>query len=197
LVYDFSEVKGEKMRIAVYGGSFNPPHVSHAMVASWLLWTDQVDEVWMVPVYRHAFEGMQEKKLVAYEQRVSWCRMLRDDVDVRIRVSTIESELPTPSYSIDTLSALRDRHPNDEFRLVIGADVLPDLPKWKDWKRIEADFSPIIVGRGGYSCPPGAVSFPSVSSSEIRFALKEGKIPTHLLFHSLAEDFVRSNPYAH
>ena len=49
------------MRVAVYGGSFNPPHVAHAMVASWLLWTRLVDEVWLVPVFRHAFEGIQEK----------------------------------------------------------------------------------------------------------------------------------------
>ena len=51
------------MRIAVYGGSFNPPHIAHTMVASWLLWTEMVDEVWLVPVYRHAFEQSHGKKL--------------------------------------------------------------------------------------------------------------------------------------
>ena len=184
------------MRVAVYGGSFNPPHIAHAMVASWLLWTDQVDEVWMVPVYRHAFEGMHGKKLIEYNLRVTWCRLLQQDVDARIRVSTIESELPTPSYSIDTLRALSKRHPSNHFRLVIGADVIPDLPKWKDWTSIEEEFSPIIVGRGGYPCPEGAVSFPEVSSSDIRASLQNEEIPTHFLFASLAKSLERSNPYA-
>ena len=99
------------MRVAIYGGSFNPPHVAHAMVASWLLWTDQVDEVWMVPVFRHAFEGIHGKKLAPYEQRVAWCQLVRQDVDQRIQVSTIESELPIPSYSIDTLTELQAQYP--------------------------------------------------------------------------------------
>ena len=183
------------MRIAVYGGSFNPPHVAHAMVASWLLWTDQVDEVWMVPVYRHAFEGIQQKKLASYEQRVHWCTLLTSDVDERIQVCDIEAQLPVPSYSIDTLSALRERYPEHQFRLVIGADVLPDLPKWKEWERIEREFSPIIVGRDGYDSLPGMVSFPSVSSSQIRADLKKGNIPKHFLFHSLAAALLENNPY--
>jgi len=184
------------MRVAVYGGSFNPPHVAHAMVASWLLWTDQVDEVWMVPVFRHAFEGVHGKKLAPYERRVQWCQLMQDDVDHRIRVSTIESELPVPSYSIDTLRALKTKHPEKVFQLVIGADVIPDLPKWKEWEKIAVEFSPIIVGRGGYSCPEGAVEFPSVSSSQIREDLRNQKIPAHYLFHSLAQELQRSNPYA-
>ena len=40
----------------MYGGSFNPPHIAHAMVASWLVWSGEVDQVWIVPVYQHAFE---------------------------------------------------------------------------------------------------------------------------------------------
>ena len=184
------------MRIAVYGGSFNPPHVAHAMVASWLLWTDLVDEVWMVPVFQHAFEGVHGKKLAPYSDRVAWCRLLQTDVDKRISVSEIESTLSTPSYSIDTLCALKKQHPEHLFRLVIGADVVPDLPKWKDWNHIEKKFAPIVVGRGGYPCPKGSISFPEVSSSSIRESLQQAIIPSHFLFHSLAQELRRSNPYA-
>ena len=124
------------MKIAVYGGSFNPPHVVHAMVASWLLWTDLVDEVWMVPVYRHAFEGIHDKKLASYSDRVQWCEAMETDVDSRIKVSTIESQLPTPSYSIDTLQALAKQFPEHEFRLCVGSDVIPDLPNWKFFRHL-------------------------------------------------------------
>ena len=184
------------MRIAVYGGSFNPPHVAHAMVASWLLWTDQVDEVWMVPVFRHAFEETQEKKLAPYQLRLAWCKKLQDDVDIRIKVSDIESALPVPSYSINTLEALQKDYPDHNFRLVIGADVIPDLPKWKNWNKIKTHFSPIIVGRGGYEGPKGAVEFPSVSSSQIRKYLREGTIPRTFLSSSLSKMLERENPYA-
>ena len=57
------------MRVAVYGGSFNPPHVVHLMVASWLRWTDRCDELWCVPVCAHPFD----KDLAPYDERLAWC----------------------------------------------------------------------------------------------------------------------------
>ena len=183
------------MRIAVYGGSFNPPHVVHAMVASWLLWTDLVDEVWLVPVYRHAFEGIQEKKLASYNDRVAWCTAFTEEVDPRITVSDIESRLPIPSYSVDTLQALSQEYPEHDFRLCVGADVIPDLPKWKSWDVIEREFAPIIVGRVGYDSPDDIVKFPPVSSSEIRKKLSFGEIPSHFLLHLVVELLKVKNPY--
>ena len=183
------------MRIGVYGGSFNPPHVVHAMVASWLLWTDKVDEVWFVPVYQHAFDGIQEKKLAPYEYRVQWCKALAQQIDARIKVSEIESQLPTPSYTIDTLSALSRRFPEHQFCLCVGADVLPQLPQWKQWSKIERLFHPIIVGRVGYESPKGCVSFPPVSSSDIREHLSKGSVPSDLLTRSVMVQIQTDNPY--
>ena len=65
------------MRVAVYGGSFNPPHIVHGWVASWLLWTGRVDAVWLVPVYRHAFEDRHDKRLAPYADRMAWCQAMR------------------------------------------------------------------------------------------------------------------------
>lgn len=183
------------MRIGIYGGSFNPPHVVHAMVASWMLWTDMVDEVWLVPVYKHAFTGIHDKMLAAYEERVKWCELLGAEISTKIKVSKIESTLPTPSYTVDTLQALSEKFPTYQFRLCIGADVIPDLPKWKDWNIIEANYSPIIVGRVGYETIGDLVEFPGVSSSQIRKQLAVGKIPTELLSSSVVERLRKYNPY--
>ena len=183
------------MRIGVYGGSFNPPHVVHAMVASWLLWTDKVDEVWFIPVYQHAFDGIQEKKLAPYKYRVEWCRALAKEVDPRIKVSTVEESLPTPSYTIDTLTALRKEFSQHEFCLCVGADVIPQLQQWKQWEEIERSFAPIIVGRVGYDNPENTVSFPPVSSSEVRADLSKGVFPTHLLTSSVVDQIRKDNPY--
>lgn len=181
------------MRIAVYGGSFNPPHVAHAMVAAWLLWTGHADEVWLVPVYKHAFEGWHNKSLAPFEARVRWCRAMAEDVDPRVRVSEVERTLATPSYTIETLRALAAAHPEHQFRLVVGADALPTLPKWRAWPEIEAEFAPIVVGRAGYPAIPGAVSFPALSSTEIRQRLDEGLSVDHLVTARVARLLASEN----
>ena len=167
--------------IAVYGGSFSPPHRAHAMVAAHLLEAGLVAEVWLVPVYHHAFEGQQDKSLAPFAQRVRWCEALARDVGPGVRVCTVESTLPVPSYSIDTLRHLREAHPKHSFRLVVGADVVPQLPRWHDWAAIVQGFSPILVGRDGHDVaeiPVGLTwagrSFPDVSSTEIRARLAAG-----------------------
>lgn len=178
---------GGALRIAIYGGSFNPPHVAHAMVAAWLLWTGRADEVWLVPVWRHAFEGRHSKTLAPFERRVAWCRALATDVDPRVKVCRVEADLPRPSYTIRTLRHLASRHPDHSFQLVLGADVLDQRAHWKDWDAIEREFDPLIVGRQGYREVPGAIAFPEVSSSTIRRRLAAGEPVDHLLTRSVCD----------
>lgn len=163
------------MRIAVYGGSFNPPHVVHGEVASWLLQEDLADEVWLIPVYRHAFEGIHNKRLASFEDRVRWCRAMAVDVDARIKVDEVESTLPVPSFTIDTLRHLQGRHPGHQFRLVVGADVLDQVDSWRDWEGIRSQFSPIVVGRQGHPAPDGTPVFPNISSTEVRARIARGE----------------------
>jgi nicotinate-nucleotide adenylyltransferase len=168
--------------VAVYGGSFNPPHVVHAMVAGWLLWTQRAEQVWLVPVFRHAFEGLQDKTLAPFERRVRWCEAMADDIDRRlVSVNRIEAHLPTPSFTIDTLRALRARNPEHQFRLVGGSDVLPQTPQWKAWDDIVREFEPIVVGRAHHPPVVDSIQFPDVSSTEIRRRLSGGEPIDHLV----------------
>ena len=171
----------------MFGGSFNPPHVAHAMVSAWLLWTDAVDAVWLVPVFRHAFEDIHDKTLAPYDERVRWCQAMARDVGPSVQVSTIERDLPVPSYSIDTLQALAALHPEHRFRMVIGTDVIPQLPQWHNWEQIEAEFDPSVVGRAGFTSPQGVQSpdFPQISSTDIRKRLQEKRPVGHLLTRSV------------
>ena len=170
----------------VYGGSFNPPHVGHAMVAAWLLWTDKADEVWLVPTFRHAFD----KDLAPFRDRVELCRAMARDVDPRIRVEPIEAELPAPSFTLNTLQALCARWPHHRFRLVVGADVLGQVHHWMRWDIIQARFSPLVVGRGGYPPVPGPI-FPAISSSEIRARLARGESIAGWVTRGVAEGLHR------
>lgn len=170
------------MQVAVYGGSFNPPHVAHAMVAAWLRWTGKVDRVCFVPVYRHAFEGRHDKTLAPYPQRCGWCRAMAADLGEGFAVSEIEAELPVPSFTVDTLTALAARHPDRRFRLVVGADVLPQTDHWKDWAHLRANFDPIVVGRVGFPLPEGQdIAFPGLSSTLLRDRLRGGESVQHLV----------------
>lgn len=164
------------MRVAVFGGSFNPPHVGHAMIAGWLHWADRCDEVWLLPTFVHAFG----KPLAPFARRVAACERLGALVGPHVRVSTIEAELPPPSFTIVTLQRLAALHPEHQFRLVVGADILQQAASWREWARIEADFPPIVVGRGAQPVE-GAPSFPDVSSTEIRARIAADQPVDHLV----------------
>ncbi len=179
-------------RVAIYGGSFNPPHVGHGMVAAWLGWTERVDEVWLVPTASHPFG----KALLPFAQRVEMCEALAACVGSHVRVCTIEAELPFPSYTIDTLEALAERHPEHRFVPVIGADLLPDTPRWRRWEELQARFPPLVVGRAGYPPVPDAPVFPAISSTQIRALHAEGASIEALVPRRVREllEGVRFNP---
>ncbi len=157
-------------RIAVYGGSFDPPHLGHAMVAAWVLWTDHADAVWLLPTHTHAFG----KAMAPWAQRVAACEALARRVGPGVSVCTLEGRLEGTSYTRRTLDTLAEAHPDCSFRLVLGADLLPTTPRWKDWDHIAAAYDPLVVGRAGYPPVPGRPTFPDVSSTAIREALQEG-----------------------
>tara|TARA_B100000530_G_scaffold205130_1_gene130859 strand:- start:207 stop:764 length:558 start_codon:yes stop_codon:yes gene_type:complete len=183
------------MRIAVYGGSFNPPHRAHAMVARWMIDSHVADEVWLVPVFQHAFEGSQDKTLAPYASRLAWCRVMAEEIGPQIKASDVESKLSVPSYSIDTLNYLSKTHPEHEFFLVVGADILSQVDGWKDWDKIQRDHAPVIVGRPGFPAPPNTPMFPDVSSTAVRRIISEGGDVSDLLTPSVAATVLRENPW--
>lgn len=167
-----------RARVAVFGGSYDPPHVGHAMVAAWLLWSDRADRVWLLPSFAHPFG----KVSAPFERRVALCEALAATVDPeRVAVCAVERELPSPTYTVDTLDHLAARHPDLAFRLVVGSDVLPTVDRWKDWPGILARYAPIVAGRPGYPAPEDAVTFPDVSSTAIRDRLADGRPVDHLV----------------
>jgi nicotinate-nucleotide adenylyltransferase len=159
-------------RVAVYGGSFNPPHVAHVLAAVYVLSTAPVDEVLVVPVYKHPFS----KELASFEDRLEMCRLAFSWIP-GVSVSTVERELDGESLTLRTLEHLRATHPDWSMRLLLGADVIGDLPKWHRFDRISEIAPPIIVGRAGVVAE-GAPEpiLPRVSSTEVRDAIARGDV---------------------
>jgi len=159
-------------RVAVFGGSFNPPHVSHALAAVYALSVAPIDEVLVVPVFRHPFA----KELAPYEDRLEMCRRAVGWIP-RVAISTVEAELGGDSLTLRTIEHLRATHPDWSLRLLIGADVLGDLPKWHRFDRIAELAPPFILGRAGVETPEAPLPvLPAISSTEVRAALAAGQI---------------------
>lgn len=160
--------------LAVFGGSFNPPHVAHQMVCLYVLETYAVDAVIVVPTWRHPFD----KELAPFTDRMEMCRRSMAGLGPRVEVSSIEEEIGgEASLTLVTLQALQAQRPGFRLRLVIGADILPEREKWYRWPEIEKLAPPIVVGRQGYPSPAGtpAVEVPGVSSTAIRERLARGE----------------------
>ena len=169
-------------RVGLFGGSFNPPHICHLLASTYLLETTDLSAIWWVPVHRHAFD--KDRNLACWDHRLAMCEAVAAE-HVNIRVETIERTLGAKSYTVDTLAALRDRHPGVDFSWVIGADLLPELPLWHRWDELREMVRFIVIGRGVPTdsdlLPPGATfilrdfHLPEISSSEIRKALRAGE----------------------
>src|SRR5687768_3789019 len=116
--------------IAVYGGSFDPPHLGHVLACAYVLAAHAVERVLIVPVGQHPFV----KRLAAFEHRQAMCEQAFGDLR-RVEISSIEQELPVPSLTVRTLECLQQRHPTAAFRLVIGSDLLPETATWSEFER--------------------------------------------------------------
>jgi nicotinate-nucleotide adenylyltransferase len=169
------------MTIALFGGSFNPVHAAHQLVALYVLETQPVDELWFVPTYVHPFH----KPLEPYEHRIAMCELAAAALGTRAKVSRAEQDLAgrpgfVASRTIELLEMLALAHPGKTFRLVIGSDILAETDKWHRWDAVVAAAPPIVIARPGYPGGEGAV-MTEVSATHIRELLARRDEEAHRL----------------
>ncbi len=163
---------GAKKTVAIYGGSFNPPHICHQIAVLYALESAACDEVWLVPVYRHAFG----KESAPYDVRRELCMSLIEIFPKRARVCDVEKELGGTSRTVDTLEELKRRYPEIDFKLLMGSDIRSEAHKWKRFDRICELAEIIWIGRAGQSQEASdTIVLPDISSSEIRKRIKDGR----------------------
>jgi nicotinate-nucleotide adenylyltransferase len=160
------------MRVALFGGSFNPPHVAHQMVALWALETQPIDEVWFVPVYKHAFN----KDLEAFEHRVEMTRLAAERFGAAAKVIDAEKDNAS-GRTYDLLVELTTgdaADPSRSFRLLVGTDILAESHKWHRWDDVIAMAPLMVIARAGHLPAGQETTFaaPSISSTQIRELLK-------------------------
>lgn len=158
-------------RVALFGGSFNPPHVAHQLVALYVLETEPVDELWFVPTFAHPFA----KPLADYAHRIAMCERAIAALGPRAQVSRAEEALAAqPGFVASRTLDLVDHviAQGHAPRLVVGTDILGEAAKWHRWDDVVARAPLIVVGRSGHALPAGStqteVAMPEISSTQIR-----------------------------
>ena len=200
------------MHIAVYGGSFNPLHIGHLAIMKHLVEVAGFDAVYLVvspknPLkeiscdsardrYNAAVEAVSRHFVDKADQEV-WNDQTVAARATRVRVDDIELNMPAPHYTIRTLEALKEREPENNFTLIMGADNLAIIRNWKEYRTILKDFGVAVYPREGHDLaeikqdllkedPAYKIRLldaplVTVSSTEIREALSNGEDISHLL----------------
>ena len=174
-------------KIGIYSGSFNPIHHGHVMLANYLVEFSDLDELWFVVSPQNPLKKKAE--LLDDAERLKMVRLAVGD-DPRFRVSDVEMHLPTPSYTINTLTALSKQHPDCRFVFICGMDSLQNFKNWREYQKILDNYELLVFPREGYDGGDLA-RHPSVtvlktpileiSSTFIRQCVKEGRDVRHFM----------------
>lgn len=184
-------------RTGLFFGSFNPVHIGHMMIASYMVDFTDLNQVWFVVSPHNPLK--EKSSLLADHHRLAMVNLAIGD-DPRFRSSKIEFKLPQPSYTIDTLTYLAEKHPGRQFIPIIGSDNISSFKKWKNWE-VLLDLHRFYVYPRADSASGAPWNHPSfipvdaplitLSSSFIRQGIKAGKDMRYFLpekvFHYIQE----------
>jgi nicotinate-nucleotide adenylyltransferase len=175
--------KGTPKIVGIFGGSFNPPHLAHVLAAAVVLATNDVERLLVVPTFQHPFA----KSLAPYEDRVTMCTLAMGWLPT-VEVSRVEQELGGESRTLRTVQHLHKTHPSWNLRLVMGADLLLESPKWFGFDAIAKIAPPLVLGRVGVDAkgaPPPVL--PDISSTDVRAKIQaqDWDALAHLVPHAV------------
>lgn len=167
--------------VGLFFGSFNPIHTGHLIIASYMAHYTDLDEVWLVVSPHNPLK--RKDTLINMYDRLEMVNLALEPAD-NIRSSTVEFSLPQPSYTVDTLTHLKEKYPDNAFVLIMGSDNLASINKWKNHEILLRDYRIYVYPRPGFAADEWK-NHPAVtltdtplmefSSTFIRKAVKAGK----------------------
>lgn len=131
-------------KTGLFFGSFNPIHIGHLILANYILEHSDMDELWFVVSPQNPFK--EKKSLLKDHNRLDMVQLAIKNYP-KMRASNVEFSLPTPSYTIDTLTYLQEKHPDFSFSLIMGEDNLKNLEKWKNADYLIKNYQIIVYPR--------------------------------------------------
>lgn len=182
-----------KMRIGLFFGSFNPVHVGHLVIANHILNKEIIDRLWFVVSPQNPLK--EKKTLLKDYDRLYLVKIATED-DARIKVSDIEFHLPQPSYTIDTLTYLTEKYPNEQFSIIMGSDGFQNLDRWKNFQALIKQYEIIVYRRTGFDITNDLnakirivdAPFLDITATEIRGLIKDGKSIRYMVPEKVREE---------
>lgn len=181
------------MKIGLYFGSFNPVHIGHCIIASHMVQNTNLEKVWLVVSPQNPFK--ESASLLNEYHRLHLVKLAVEN-EINIKASDIEFYLPRPSYTIDTLTYLKEKHPEHEFSIIIGSDGLQNFHKWKNAAVLAKDYTLYVYKRFGFEIvnPLNAriemaeAPLLQISSTHIREMIKKSKSVRYLVPDKVLEE---------
>lgn len=187
------------MKIGLYFGSFNPIHVGHLIIASHLADHSALNQIWFVVSPHNPLKP--SGSLLNEYHRLHLVQTAVQE-DLRFRVTDVEFKLPKPSYTIDTLTYLTEKYPENEFTVIMGTDSFQNISKWKNADLLLKNYSFILYPRPGFeviNVPTNVliVTAPllEISATAIRKNIKNGRSIRYLVPDNVREEIERSGYY--
>ena len=135
------------MKIGILGGSFNPIHIGHAILANYITQHTDIEQLWLMVSPQNPLKSQLPQSYDVH--RLAMTELVAKKCD-NVITSGFEFSMPKPSYTVDTLAALRNKFPQHEFVLIIGADNWSNFDKWKDAETIIAHHNIMVYPRLGF-----------------------------------------------
>lgn len=169
------------MKVGLFFGSFNPVHIGHMALANYMLAFTDLDKIWFVVSLQNPLK--EKKSLLKEHDRLHMLTLAIGD-NSKMKASDIEFKLPQPSYTINTLTYLKEKYPTNKYVLILGEDNLENFHKWKNYEEILKQYELYVYPRpstkGGELLNHKKVKLVDaplmeISSTMIRNAIKEKK----------------------
>ncbi len=188
------------MKIALYFGSFNPVHMGHLIIANYIANNTGVDQVWFVISPQNPLK-INGNLLNKYHRK--YLIDIAIEGENKLRSSTIEFSLPIPSYTIDTLTYLKEKYPDYLFSVIVGSDSLQNFPKWKNYRLLVKNYQILVYERPSFNSEntlrENVIKLKAplldISSTQIRKMIKTGRSIRFLVPDAVKEEIERNHYY--
>jgi nicotinate-nucleotide adenylyltransferase len=188
------------MKIGLYFGSFNPVHIGHLIIASHIVNNTDVEQIWFVVSPQNPLK--KSSTLLNEYHRLHLVRVAIEG-NSQFKASDSEFKLPKPSYTIDTITYLKEKYPQHAFSIIMGSDSFQNVNKWKNYEQLIRDNRIIIYERPGFEVSPlpnsntlvlKAPLF-EISATEIRQLIKQGKSIQYIVPDKVLEEIEQNGYY--
>ena len=188
------------MKTGLYFGSFNPVHTGHLIIANHILNSSALQQVWLIVSPHNPLKKSATLLNEYHRFHLVQCAIEGEN---NLKVSSVEFHLPKPSYTIDTLTYLREKFPDRDFAVIMGSDSFGNINKWKNYQVLLKEYEIFIYKRPGFEIQKPVTSniiildapLLEISSTHIRELIKQNKSIRYLVPDTVKEEIEKNRYY--